>query len=622
MKTRAFPPGSHPSAVGPRRTGRLLLGGLAAAVALAACGSGAARSTARTAPSVAGRPSRGGTAVFAEQPNSAAFYTFPLTPIAIGSLYTITQFQDLMWRPLYWFGNHGRPTLNESLSLAYPPRYSRGGRLVTIRLKRYRWSDGAPVTARDVLFWMNLLKAEKDNWSAYVPGGFPDNVVKMRTSGQRSITFTLNASYGANWFTYNELSQVVPIPQHSWDRTSGSGRVGNYDMTPSGARAVYRYLTSQARHYAAYATNPLWQVVDGPWLMASFSTNGYVRFDPNPRYSGPHKPHLVHLVEEPFTSPAAEVNELLSRSVDYGYLPPQDLKLRSRLEADGYRLVPTYSWSINFMPINYHNPEVGPLFRQLYLRQALQRLVNQPQLIRQAFHGYAAPVYGPVPILPRNPYVTSYERANPYPYAPAVARRLLSGHGWRVRPSGITTCVRPGTGTDDCGGGIPKGTGLTFHVTYWNGQPGLPQAMQFLATSFSQAGVKLSLEGEPLGSVNSSYSLCKPHQPICKWQMISGGLAWTYLPDFYPTGEELFASTGASNASGFSDPTADRLIVASYTHGVGALDAYENYLAREVPVVWLPAPATITVVRDDLAGTQADDPFFLLYASQWYFKRH
>jgi peptide/nickel transport system substrate-binding protein len=601
---------------------RLVLGGLAGAALLTGCSRPAGPTSphaARRAPAPAA--TRGGTAVFAEQPSSAAFYTFPLTPISIGSLYTITQFQDLLWRPLYWFGNHGRPTLNELLSLAYQPRYSHGGRMVTIHLKPYHWSDGQPVTARDVLFWMNLLKAEKDNWSAYVAGGFPDNVTRMQVSGPRTITFTLNRSYGSNWFTYNELSQIIPIPQHAWDKTRTSGRVGSYDSTTSGARAVYRYLTSQARRYSAYATNPLWRIVDGPWRISAFDTDGYVRFAPNPRYSGPDRPHLAHLVEEPFTSATAEVNELLSKRVDYGYLPPEDLRLRSRLEADGYRLVPTYSWSINFMPINYHNPEVGALFHQLYMRQALQHLVDQPEIIKQAFHGYAAPVYGPVPLLPKNPFVTAYEATNPYPYDPSRAKALLARHGWQVRPSGVTTCVRPGAGPDDCGAGIARGAGLTFHVAYWNGQPGLPQAMQFLATSFSQAGIKLDLEGEPLGSVNSSYSMCRTTQAICKWQMISGGLAWTYLPDFSPSGEELFATTGASNASSYSDPTADRLIAASYEHGVGALKAYENYLAKDLPVIWLPAPATITVVKEDLGGTQPNDPFFLLYASQWYLKK-
>ena len=49
--------------------------------------------------------------------------------------------------------------------------------MVTITLKHYVWSDGETVSARDVGFWINLLKANKADWASYVPGGFPDNVV-------------------------------------------------------------------------------------------------------------------------------------------------------------------------------------------------------------------------------------------------------------------------------------------------------------------------------------------------------------------------------------------------------------------------------------------------------------
>ena len=70
-----------------------------------------------------------------------------------------------------------RPASTTRCRSANAPVYSDHDRVVTIRLKPARWSDGEAVSARDVIFWINLLKANKADWASYVPGGFPDNVI-------------------------------------------------------------------------------------------------------------------------------------------------------------------------------------------------------------------------------------------------------------------------------------------------------------------------------------------------------------------------------------------------------------------------------------------------------------
>ena len=61
----------------------------------------------------------------------------------------------------------------------------------------------------------------------------------------------------------------------------------------------------------------------------------------------------------------------------------------------------TLTYGFNYIVINYNSPNAGFLFRQLYIRQALQHLVNQPQDVKYAFHGGATPSYGPVPLARR-----------------------------------------------------------------------------------------------------------------------------------------------------------------------------------------------------------------------------
>ena len=61
------------------------------------------------------------------------------------------------------------------------------------------------MSARDVGFWINLLKANTAGWASYVPGGFPDNVVSWKALSPTTVQLRLNASYNPFWFTYNEL---------------------------------------------------------------------------------------------------------------------------------------------------------------------------------------------------------------------------------------------------------------------------------------------------------------------------------------------------------------------------------------------------------------------------------
>ena len=198
-----------------------------------------------SAPTAAQRPIRGGTATVALLPHITPTYIFPLFPPADYVLSEIGGFTWLQWRPLYWFGNQGKPLFNPQLSLAYPPVFSNGGRTVTITLKPYRWSNGAPVTSRDVQFWLNLLIANKSSWAGYVPGAFPDNLVSERYMSATKFSLTFNAAYNQHWLLYNELGQITPIPQRAWDKTSSGGTVGNYDLSHSGAVAVYHFLNKE-----------------------------------------------------------------------------------------------------------------------------------------------------------------------------------------------------------------------------------------------------------------------------------------------------------------------------------------------------------------------------------------
>ncbi len=361
------------------RRWRFGLAAVAAALVVAACGSsspGNSTSTGagtRQVTASTGTPITGGTAYWAEQPLQPPNYIFPLISGEYYSNANVYEFQTLMYRQLYLYGDRGKPSVDYPLSLGDAPVYSDGDRVVTIRLKPAKWSNGDPVSARDVIFWINLLKANRADWASYVPGGFPDNVVSATATGARSVRLRLNRSYNPVWFTNNELSQITPLPM-AWDRT----RLDPFHATPkptdphlpdttaAGARQVYMFLNEQAKDPSSYASSPIWSVVDGPWKLSQLTANGEATFVPNPHYDGPNRPKLARFVELPFTSEEAEFSVLKAGSskgdiggsapqISVGYIPDTDVPQGSSLKSQGYRLSAFYPYGFDYFEPNFSN---------------------------------------------------------------------------------------------------------------------------------------------------------------------------------------------------------------------------------------------------------------------------
>lgn len=563
------------------------------------------------------------TVTFAEAPGAAPNYIFPITPTQQFSVPTLTQFQYLMYRPLYYAPKEDQPVLDDALSLADEPIYSRNNTVVTVNMKTtYQWSDGEPVDARDVVFCLNLFKAavkeSPANFGNYTPGEIPDNLTSYTATGKYQITFTLTRSVNPQWFTTEQLELLTPLPL-AWDKTSTASPPGDYDLTPAGAKRVYDFLAGQAANLSTYATNPLWQVVDGPWRLSSYSSTGQLSMAANPRYGGPYKPTIPNFEELPFTSEAAEFNQIRAGAIDVGYVPTDDLPRLPSVKRGGYQVFAVPQFYIGYLNMNFNNPAAGPVFRQLYIRQALQHLVDQPAIIRGVYSGYAIPAYGPVPVGPPNPYASELEKRGTYPYSLDAARQLLSAHGWSVIPGGVDTCINPGTAAGQCGAGIPRGTKLKFTVDYANAIPSTATKVSAMKSDAARVGIQLDLRGEPFNTILAQDSVCTPGQSACAWQMSDfGGIQMST----YPTGDVLFETGGALNAGSYSDPTADKLIEATlYGDDPNALTAYEDYIAQQVPVIYQPDPEYVAVVKSDLAtdGTFTALTQANLQPERWHF---
>jgi peptide/nickel transport system substrate-binding protein len=607
-----------------------------------------------------------GTITYASPPGAPPDYIFPMMP---GADFSVSNFQFIydMFRPLYWFGLGQTPDLNPTVSLAYEPVYSNNDQTITVKMKGFKWSNGETVDAQDVVFWQNIMKIEGPNWGEYVPGPtqYPGNIKNVvADSATDTVTFTLDKPYSSYWFTYNELSQITPLPI-AWDITSAGARGGSGGcssasyasitfttsssgaITPTSASAkacmnVYNFLSgkTEAGDAGTFGTNPLWKIVDGSYYPVYFdATTGAATLDANLKFSGTPKPSIAVLKYLAFTSDASEYNVLASgHTIDIGYVPFEDVPVykgplwcgthtcagpNAPALAANYTFSPEAQWGFNYFAVNYTNPSLGPIVDQTYVRQAMQSLQNQPLWNVLYNRGYGVPTYGPVPVYPPTSFASPFESKNPIPYNPAHAITLLKSHGWQIHVSGADVCVNPGTGKGQCGRGIAKGTKLSLPFVYATGITSFTEQMQEMASSWEQAGIQLQEIPKSFSAVLSDAfgPPCTPGK-VCAWAVADWGGGWIYAPDFYPTGEALFLSGASSNAGDYHNTYADGLINATNTSSsLSALYAYENYIATDLPVIYQPETDGMWEVAKNVCGA-LPDPLNILAAplpEDWYF---
>jgi peptide/nickel transport system substrate-binding protein len=606
------------------------IGGIALAVAsitaLAACSSSSSSSAAGktnggattipggigSVPPEASGAQKAGTITWAIAPNTAPNWIFPVVTSASNSVFNNFTFIWEMWRPLYWTVNGTDPEVEPSMSIANPPTYTNGDKTVTISLKsNYKWSNGQPITANDLLFYIDLVKAaikeSPANWEGYVPTHFPDNLVS--TSAPNSTTLVMNLKAGVNptWFTEDMLGQgpLIPLPSTVWAKTSASGAVvPPSGWTPAAMAKIYNYLITQAKSLSTYATNPLWQVVDGPYKLSAYNTtSGGFTMVPNTTYGGPHVAKMSTFQGVPFTSDAAEFNAVKSGSIDVGYVPLDDVPQLPQVLRTGYNYFGEPDYGMNFANYNFKDKtgDFNNIVAQLYFRQAMAHLADQEGWIKAFLHGAGAPAYGPIPAYPQSPYLPSDAATNPYPFSVSSAVTLLKNNGWTVTPGGTDVCAKAGTAAGDCGAGIPAGTKLAFNFIYSTNPTLIGDQATDLVSKASQAGIHITLSSSNFNYMIANY--LDPYAPANdnKWAMEDFG-GETDVP--YATTFGLFNTGGSDQVGDYSNPTADSLINASISGGnPSAVKDEASFLTMNQPVMFQPNPDLIWAWKTNISGT-------------------
>ena len=619
----------------------------AGALVLAACGSGSgsgggggggSSSSAFNAPggygklpTQSGTPKKGGVVTIAESPGAGPNYIFPITPAANESVYTIYQFQYYMWRPLWWAPKGATPTIDFSQSMANAPVFSDNNKTITIHMKSgWKWSDGTPVTSKDVAFDLWLTKAavkiSPANDGNYTPGLYPDFITSIQTPNASTVVLKINKTYNQNFMFYNQLGQIVPLPAQAWSKTSATGKTIPFDNMTN-AKSIYKFLNAQSGKLATYATNPLWQVVDGPFKLKTFdpSTDANTLVA-NPAYGGPVKPKIAGIDNVAFTSTSAEFNQLLSGNLDVGFVDFSDLPQVNTLKAKGYNVWGYPDFGFSYIGYNFKDPtgDFNNIISQLYIRQALAHLQDESAVIQSkgVFDGAAGAAYGPVPAVPKSPFAPANALTNPYPFSISAAKNLLTSHGWHVVPGGTTTCQKPGTASDECGAGIPKGTALTWNLIYGNSPAVIGAQDEIWASNAKKVGITINLSSKTFNYIISNLSDVSNPSNDKIWAMQDFG---GFTNSLYPTTNQLFNTSGSFNFGGFSNPQIDKAIQNSISSlDNTAVQKEIGLVTAQQPGLFQPNADLVFAFKNTLSGPPAsfaDASQYQFSPEYWYFKK-
>jgi len=294
----------------------------------------------------------------------------------------------------------------------------------------------------------------------------------------------------------------------------------------------------------------------------------------------------------------------------------------------GYQLQAVYAWGLDYAPYNFQKADPAhAILSQLYVRQALQYLVNQAEVVEVPLHGYGKISTGPVGDYPPTPFLSSAARhGDPFPYNPYKASKLLTSNGWQL-VNGVDECVKPGSLPGDCGSGVTRNQKLQLNFAYAQGIAWVQVDVQQLVSNAAQVGISINTSAYPFNDLLAITSgNCGPtkNQP-CPWEIADWGGGWTYAPDYLPTGEELFLTHAVGNFGHYSNVTNDGYIrLTLEENGKAQLNAmykWEQYLTPKLPVMM--QPDAVAALDETINGLHigVQSPTLQITPETWYYTK-
>jgi len=276
--------------------------------------------------------------------------------------------------------------------------------------KDAKWSDGAPVTAKD--FEFSFLR-RLDPKTAYDFVWFYLDIKNARAFNTGKLTDPKQVGVRAVEDYVFEMELEGPIPY--WPL------IASFRTSSPCPKHIVEKVGNE------WSTNPATLICNGPYKVDKWEKGRRLELVLNPTYAGPHKGYLERFVkafgEWDAYFPAYEAGEN-DAIIDIAALSPGNL---ARAAADPvmskelHKLTDFLTWYIFFQVTR-------PPFNDLKVRQAFSHAIDREVLCRTALAGQGVPAYGMLP--PGFPSNQAGKLNGIQNYDPARAKRLLAEAGY------------------------------------------------------------------------------------------------------------------------------------------------------------------------------------------------
>jgi peptide/nickel transport system substrate-binding protein len=349
-----------------------------------------------------------------------------------------------------------------------------------------KWSDGQPLTAKDVAWTYNLIMT--NSTAGTVNGGEVSNFASVTAPNATTVEITTKAPQANVPY---EAAEIPVVPQHVW--------------------------ASQVKNLASDVNHGPYPVVGyGPWTLTGYASNQYATLTANKNfYAG--APAYQTLIVQFYSDSDAAVQALKTGGLDEidDLTPAQYEALKS---ASGVGLYPTESniwdaFEINTGARTQSGKKFGngnPLLANPAIRRAITLSINRKELVSKVLDGLGVTGagYWP-PAYPQYWWTPPASESNAY--NPAEANKILDEAGFPKNAQGIR--VDPKTHRE-----------LSFRLgIHADSEPTDAQIAPYLQEWMQAIGIKLTVQSMSYNQLNAAL-------PSGNWDMLMD--SWnTATPD-------------------------------------------------------------------------------------------
>jgi peptide/nickel transport system substrate-binding protein len=424
------------------------------------------------------------------------------------------------------------PKLAESIE-------SKDNKTFTVKLHAgAKWSDGQPITAKDVVYTINLI-ANRDSLTTLggnvtaltgvdATGKLPKGqaaVPGLTAPDDTTVVFTTKTAVDPNYVKEMIGTKVVIMPEHVLAKTAPA-QIDD----------------------SKFAQLP--DVTSGPYKFTKYTQNASIEYAANPDYYG-GAPKIAKLIMKimPASNLAGELQTgsiMMNSGGGIGNIPFQDLKTVQAFKDVTTKVNPT----IGFQTIQFN----VKTFADPRMRAGLAHAINRKQIVDELLLGNGEVIDGPY--TSQSPFLDKSLKT--FSYDPVLAKKLLTEAGWDF--SRKINFV------------VPTGNKIR------------ERSADILLQNFKAIGLNVVQTNYDFPTTLAK-ARAKDHD------MVLMGLTFNIDPDV----SNMYSSTGSFNLTGYNSPESDKLLLAGKSE---AKTAARHQTYNQLQALWQADMPVLTLYSD------------------------